>query len=209
MDRDSITVTRRRLLAGAAAVGVASAGAGAGTMALLSDNGASTGNSVSAGTLDLTLEGSDATVEFLTATDVAPGETGQSSLTLANAGSLTGYVDVEVASLTDYENGLAGNENSADGTGGDPGAGNGELSDYLEVHAEFRNGPELWSGFDAAANRLQPGTVYDEDYQLDGGTSDDFVFEWQLPSGTGDDAQSDSVAFALTFSLDQEPDPGA
>lgn len=204
-----ISVTRRRLLVGVAAVGTAGAGAGAGTMALFSDTESSSGNSVSAGTLDLTLDGSDATVTFLSETGVAPGDGGTATMTVANAGSLTGYIDVEVASLTDYENGLSGNENSVDNTGGDPGAGNGELSQYLEVHAEFQNGPDLWSGFDTADNRLQPGTVYDEDYQLAGGASDTFVLDWQLPTSTGDDAQSDGIEFALTFSLDQESDTGA
>lgn len=213
MSGHNITVTRRTLLGGVATLGLGSAAAGAGTVATFTDSASSNGHSLDAGTLNLTLDGSDATVQFLSEVDVSPGDSGTSTVTLANTGSLTGYVDVEVASMTDYENDCVNGEASAEDNPSsscdDPGQGQGELQDHLEVHAEFQNGDELWSGFDTVANKLSAGTVYDEDYQLDGGTSDDFVLDWQLPSGAGDEAQSDSVEFALTFSLDQQPDLGA
>jgi len=188
-------------------VGLAGAGAGTGTMALFSDSETSN-NTVSAGTLNLTVGGGSGPVQFLLATGVVPGDSGSATLTVANAGSIPGYVDVRVNSMTSYENGLVGNESNADTTGGDPGAGNGELHDHLEVEAYFSNGDALWTGFDTVANRLQPGTVYDLDYQLAGGASDTFVVDWQLPAGTGNEAQSDSVEFALTFGLDQQTDVG-
>jgi len=208
MAKRSIEMTRRRLLGGILTIGGASAATGAGTMSYFSDTEPSTGNSISAGTLDLTLDGGQTTVQFLSETSIAPGDSGRATIAIANAGSLPGYIDVEVASLTSYENGLSGNENSVDGSGGDPGAGNGELQDYLEVHAEFQNGPALWSGFDTVENRLGTGTPYDRDYQLAAGASDTFVVDWQLPPSVGDDAQSDGIEFALTFSLDQQADTG-
>jgi hypothetical protein len=113
-----------------------------------------------------------------------------------------------VTSLTTYENGLVGNENSVDNSGGDPGAGNGELQDYLEVYAHFQNGPELWSGYQPVADRVAAGPDYDLDYQLAGGASDTFVLDWRLPTSAGDDAQSDGLTFELAFHLDQRPDQG-
>lgn len=207
MNDGRLTLTRRRVLFGAVGVGLAGAGAGAGTMATFLDTESSTGNSISAGTLDLKLDGGDSTVTFLTETSVAPGDSGSSTLQVSNAGSLPGYIDIEVASLTVRENACVGNENSVDGTCGDPGVGDGELQDYLEVRASFQNGPTVFD-WGTASNRLAPGTVYDVDYQLDGGSSDTFELEWRLPSA-GDDAQSDGVEFALTFSLDQQTDAGA
>lgn len=192
-----------------AALAGASGAAGAGTMAAFTDEATSSNDALSTGTLDLELDGTDGTVRFLSETDVAPGDSGQATITLSNAGSLTGSVDVTVASLTSYENGLAGRENAVDDSGGDPGAGNGELQEYLEVHAELQGGPTLWDGYDVAADRLAPGTEYDLDYQLSAGGTVDFVFEWQLPESAGDDAQSDGLEFALTFSLDQQVDGGA
>lgn len=202
-------MTRRRLLSSVATVGGASAASGAGTMALFSDTETSSGNAISTGTLNLTLDGSDATVTFLSETSIEPGETGSATLTLTNTGSLPGYVDVVVTSSTNYENGLQGNEGSRDDTGDDPGEGNGELQNHLLVAAEFQNGPALWSGSEQATTALSEGAVYDLDYELDGGTSDTFELSWELPADTGREAQSDGVEFALTFSLDQQVDSGA
>jgi predicted ribosomally synthesized peptide with SipW-like signal peptide len=202
-------LTRRRLLGAAVATGLAGAGAGAGTMAAFSDSESSTSNSVQSGTLDLTLDGGDSTVTFLSEVDIAPGESGTATLTVANAGSISGYLDVEVASVTTYENGCVGNESSADDSCGDPGQGLGELQDHLQVQAEFQNGPQLWSTYDTVANRLSEGTVYDLDYELPGGGSDTFVLNWQFPDNPGEEAQSDGIEFALTFSLDQRTDTGA
>lgn len=101
---------------------------------------------------------------------------------------------------------LHGNENSVDNSCGDPGKGEGELQNYLQVKAYFQNGPTVFNWGDAATN-LDPTKSYDLDYKLDGGASDTFVLEYEFPSA-GDDAQSDGIEFALTFSLDQEPDSG-
>lgn len=205
MTEKEIRLTRRRILGGLLTVGGASAAAGAGTMAVFSDTESSSGNTVQSGTLDLKLDGGDATVQFLTETDIAPGDSGQATLIVKNTGSLSGYLDIEVASLTNYENGLVGNEGSKDSTGGDPGEGNGELQDNLEVKAYFQDGPSLWStGFEVISDVLSTGTVYDLDYELAAnGGSDTFVLEWDLPGDTGREAQSDSVELALTFKLNQ------
>lgn len=201
------TLTRRKLLAGAVTAGVAGAGAGAGSAALFSDTETSGPNGFTAGTLNLTLDGQDTTVQFLSQTGIAPGDSGTATMTVANAGSVTGYVDVEVASVTNAENGCAGNENSADNSCGDPGQGLGELQDSLETEAYFQNGPTLWGPTTVAAEP-NAGDVYDVDYTLSGGASDQFVLDWSLPAGTGNEAQTDSVSIQVTFRLDQETDTG-
>jgi len=206
MAHTDITMTRRKLLGAVATVGAAGAGAGAGTAALFSDTETSTA-STSAGTLNLTLDGQDTTVQFLLETGIAPGDSGTSSVTLQNTGSVTGYVDVEATVVTNYENGCPGNEGSADGTCGDPGEGQGELQTYLETEGFFQNGPSLW-GPTTVSNEPTQGTVYDVDYQLGPGASDDFTVDWTFQSTAGDDAQTDSVLIELTFRLDQATDTG-
>lgn len=210
MEKQKASYSRRSIIGGLVAIGGASAAAGAGTMAAFSDTESSSGNTVSAGTLDLNIDGGNSTVQFLSETNVAPGDSGQSTLDIKNTGTVTGYVDIEVASLTNYENGLVGNEKSEDSTGGDPGKGNGELQNLVEVAARFQNGPELWSGYQPLSNALNEGAVYDLDYELSSNTSDTFVLDWQFPdSGKQDrEAQSDSVEFSLTFSLEQQQDNG-
>lgn len=208
MAKDPVYVTRRRILASVATVGGASAASGAGTMAFFSDTETSSENTIQTGTLNLTLDGDDETVEFLTEENVAPGDTGSSTLELVNTGSLTGYVDVEVTSVENYENGRQGNERSVDDSGGDPGQGNGELQNHLEVSADL-GGEELWPGSALATNAISEGNVYDLDYELGSEASATFELGWELPTDTGREAQSDSLTFALTFTLDQQTDSGA
>jgi len=205
----TLQLTRRRVLGGLLTIGAGSAAAGAGTMAYFSDTESSTSNSVESGTLDLTIDGGNSTVTFFTETSIAPGDSGQATLPVGNAGSLTGYVDVSVADLRNYENAIVGNESSADSTGGDPGQGNGELQDNLEVNAYFLNGGggnEVYLGanqYETIGTAFATGTDYDVSHQISGGGSDTFVIDWQLPSGTGREAQSDSVELDLTFELGQ------
>lgn len=180
-------------------------------MAYFSDTESSSGNDVTAGTLDLTIDGGNQTVSFFTETNLVPGDTGQATLPVSNAGTLGGYLDVSVAALTNYENGQPGNESSKDDTGGDPGQGNGELQDHLEVDAYFLNsstGTEthLWStGLEVIGTKFSTGTDYDVDYALPSGASRTFVIDWELPSDTTREAQSDSIDLELTFELGQEP----
>lgn len=94
----SIELNRRRVLGALGTVGVASAGAGAGTFALFSDTESSTGNSVQAGTLDLTLgNGGSAT---LSASNVAPGDSGSDVLQVNNDGNIDGSLDVNVSNVS-------------------------------------------------------------------------------------------------------------
>ncbi|MHB9288139.1 TasA family protein [Halobacteriales archaeon Cl-PHB] len=214
MSDTQITVTRRRLLGAVATVGVGGAGAGAGTTALFSDSETSS-NTVQAGTLDLTLDSRNSSVTLLSESNVAPGASGSDSVTLANAGSVTGYVDVEVVSTTNYENGCKGNEKKADDKNtscDDPGIGQGELQEYLEVRASLGT-QDLWEGKWLTPveiyNNDQYGTTYDLDYALSGGSSADFVLEWRLECPNSCDiVQSDSFEFTVQFSLDQQTDPG-
>jgi predicted ribosomally synthesized peptide with SipW-like signal peptide len=81
-----IELTRRKVLGSAAVVGVASAGAGAGTFAYFSDTESTEDNTVSAGTLDLTLNsGNGFNYSF---TNIAPGQSTTVSVELNNAGNV-------------------------------------------------------------------------------------------------------------------------
>lgn len=94
-------LTRRRLLGSLAVTGAATAGAGAGTWAYFQDTESSTGNSVQAGTLELTYSNSG---DFsYTITGVAPGDgMGATTLdtintTLSHGGSIPAdHVEIDV-----------------------------------------------------------------------------------------------------------------
>ena len=90
-------LTRRRILAGIGTIGAASAAAGAGTMALFSDTETSSGNSVQAGTLDLSDGFSSSSLSIGTGPNgLKPGDQGTAYFTLTNGGSLDGSLDVRI-----------------------------------------------------------------------------------------------------------------
>lgn len=188
-------MSRRRILGGVLAVGTASAAAGAGTMAAFSDTESSDGNAVSAGTLDLTIDGGDQTVAFLDETDVSPGDSGSGSVALANAGSVPGTLEITVADVRSTENGFYGDEESQDGSPDD-----GELDEHLEVRA-LLGGTEIvgWT----TADVVSEGQTFTAT-SVSGGGSVSFEVEWRLPSDASNLVQSDGFSFDLTFRLIQE-----
>lgn len=193
---DQIRLSRRRLLGAAVAVGLGGTAAGAGTMAALSDTESSADNTVQAGTLDLTLDGSSQTVTFLDEAGIAPGDSGNGSVTLGNDGTIPGTLEIEVTRVESTENGYYGKEKGQDGSPSD-----GELDEYLEVRA-LLGGTELigWT----TANVVSEGQTITAPSSIQGGSSTSFTVEWRLPNDTSNLAQSDGFEFDLTFRLTQE-----
>lgn len=147
-----------------AVVGISAVGL---TRAYFSDTETSTGNTFSAGTLDLKVDGADAVVPF-TVSNLKPGETkGSQTYTLKNMGSLPGVVTLKVKNVTTNENNLIEPEVSAgdsDGSRLDPDGftiatdGKGELLDQLYLRfwvddtpgqrpAPFDWQDTYWSGY--------------------------------------------------------------
>lgn len=178
-------------------VAAAGAATGAGTMAYFSDTESSTGNSIAAGTLDLTLDGSSQTVTFLDDTGVTPGDQGAGSVTLGNAGSIAGDLEIELTAIRSNENGYYGTENgNADQTPND-----GELDEYLDVEATVGT-DTVWPR--ETVQNLSESTVYTPGTTITPGGNADFTLSWWFPDeGNQDDAQSDSVELDLTFRLIQ------
>lgn len=195
MTEQALTFTRRRVLGSLLTVGTASAAAGAGTMAAFSDVESSSGNTVQAGTLDLALDGADQTVTFLDVSGIQPGDSGSSSVTLGNTGTLAGDLEVDVAAIRDHENGFYGKESGQDGTSSD-----GELDDYLELRATIGTAT-VWPR--QTVSKLTVGATYSPNATITGGGTGTFTLEWWLPTDTTDIVQSDSVELDLTFRLVQ------
>lgn len=196
MSKPNIELTRRRVLGGILSVGAAGAAGGAGTMALFSDTEASTNNTVQAGTLDLTLDGSSQTVTFLDQRGVTPGDQGQTSLTLGNAGSVPGVPEIEVAAIRSTENGYYGKENGQDGSPND-----GELDEHLEARLSI-DGTVVMPR--TTVDVVSVGQSYTASSAIQGGGSMTLTLEWWLPADTSNMAQSDGFAFDLTIRLTQE-----
>lgn len=210
MTDEDFELTRRKVLTGLGTIGVAGAAAGAGTMAYFSDTEESTGNTVSAGTLDLTPGASSDGGSFsIAVSGLVPDDSGQEVgyLNLTNDGSIDGLLDYEITGWTDHENGLVGGEGDVDGSGGNPGTGNGELSNVLEIQAYVDRSPgdgnrnndqSMTSGWVGLS-----GGVVDTNVSVASGETIQIWVDARIPESVGNEVQSDSVEIDAAFHLDQ------
>jgi hypothetical protein len=172
-------------------------------MAAFSDSVTSSDNTVQAGTVDLTLDGRDATVTFLDVENIRPGDdnigsvTDQNTVTLANGGKIDGAVEVTVTDVRDYENDTTKAEEKEDTTAG------GELQKYLDVRAVV-DGTVITDWY--AVEQIPVPSTPPTTIALDSGQSKQFSVEWRFNDPgdkTVNEAQSDRVEIDLTFRLTQ------
>jgi predicted ribosomally synthesized peptide with SipW-like signal peptide len=197
MRDETFELTRRKALAGLGAVGLAGAGAGVGTSALFTDEESFTNNSITAGTLDMSVtatvvaaseyytESGDgpnvvgdmatadgAVVAGLQAGDVKPGDWIIICFDVT-VGDNPGYVEVSAADFAQYENGQTEPESEVDGTPGGSlglpldGQGQGELQDELLA--------EVYGSFDGSVSSDDPRDYLgDQDPTLSGSAKQTF-----------------------------------
>ena len=182
-----------------------------GTWAYFSDTESSTNNSLVAGTLDLNIDGGDTAVTTFSVSNVAPGDSGSGSSTLANAGNLSGELDIEFSAITNTP-GAGGGE--YEGGSGELGA-NAEIAVYIDVDQSG-----AWSSGDIGLK--SDGTTYNHPTALDydaiddygsiswnavetmaASAQDDFIVMWRVPTSAGNDIQGDNVSFNVTFTVEQ------
>ncbi len=181
------------------------------TWAYWSDTEASTNNSLSAGTLDLDVDGGDVAVTTFSASDKAPGDSGSGSTTLSNAGSINAELDIAIGIITNT--GGAGGTEFEDGSG-DLG-GVAEIAVYIDVDQSGS-----WTagdiGLKSDATTYNPPTALDyatiDSYASDSWNAvetlltpavDDFIILWRIPTTAGNSIQGDSTSFDVTFTLEQ------
>lgn len=202
------TLSMRSILVSLVVIGIAAAAAGAGVMAHFSDEETSTGNSVQAGTLDLYFGETSAA---LAVENAAPGDSGMTTFTLRNDGTIDGVLSFNVTNLINSENDQNEPEQLVDTTAGEF---DGELGNYLYV--------TMWvdEDGDAEFNSTVDTLVIDnelindvEDVELEA-TSEltaesqkALVVEWtvgQEGNHAGNDIQSDGVSFDINVLLSQD-----
>lgn len=187
-------------LVGAVAVGA--------TAAWFLDTETSSGNTFSAGTLDLEVDGENPlTSAKFNVTNMNPGNQPKGTYVLTNVGSVNGYIDLENISVANAENICHEPELEAgDSTCGDPGAGLGELQDVVNLRLFTDYGCDGWisSGdnvfFNGLVNTL-PGN-FELDEPLNAGSSLCIValFDW-WSTASDSLAMSDSMVLDMTFEL--------
>jgi predicted ribosomally synthesized peptide with SipW-like signal peptide len=194
---------QKKILVSMMVIGLVAALAGAGLYAYFSDTETSSGNTFTAGTLDLELSAAQGSVVVLNVGPLAPGDSGSNTWIAKNVGSIAGKLSLTVSAITNNDNGLTEPESEVDTTGG---AGEGELGQYLNV--------VLWVDLDSDGVKdvgevLYSGTLngmagtYSNVAILPKEWSAPIILEWSIDSGVGNVIQSDSASFDITFSLEQ------
>jgi len=190
---------------------------GGATFAYFSDTESSTNNTLTAGILDLHIDGGDTppAVTTFNVSGVAPGDSGSGTSTLTNVvGGIDGELDIATSAVTNT-GAVSGTSEYADDSG-DLG-GVAEIAMYLDIDQS--------GGVTAGDIGLQSdGTTYDptgglaydviDNYASESwdevlttmaaGDNDDFIVLWDVDGPTaGNNIQGDSVSFDITFTLEQ------
>lgn len=182
---------------------------GTGINAYFSDMESGYGNTFSAGTLDLTVDGGNANVVKWSVSNLAPGSQincGYGIYKLKNVGSLAGYLDLENCSVTEG----GGTYTEPEGSSGDP-TNQGNLSMLMDIQYLFidvdKNG--WWSTGDVNMYSGKPKNFpssVDLNYKLNPGQEINVVLimNWFSHAGTEDNkGQGDTMTLNVGFELGQ------
>lgn len=218
----SLKLTRRRMFTTLAVVGAGGAAAGAGTYAAFSDQETSSGNSVSATTLDLEVDpdGSAATTS-ISKTGIKPGNSNFLVIELKNIGRSSGTInEVELVKVGSNETGGDGTDDGADSEGNKDTTDGGEIEEnttvdlYLDPVLDdgtegINSGSYTISGTDhtqiIAGTKLSAefGTIYNPGNTLSAGGVTYLIYDYSIASGTGtdNDMQDDQITFDIRVNL--------
>ncbi|MFH1890030.1 MAG: TasA family protein [Candidatus Kuenenbacteria bacterium] len=175
------------------------------TTAYFSDNETSIGNTFTAGTLDLNLDGADTNTVKFTLANLKPGDSGSGTWIVNNVGNLGGFLDLESINLADDDNNCNDPESDVDDsctlTGG------GELSANMNVDlfVDVNNNASL----DAGEEVIYSGALssialsYDLNLALASGDTNYISLNWIIPADSGNIIQSDGLELDITFELAQ------
>lgn len=186
-----------------AAVGAIVVGA---TGAYFSDTEISTGNTFTAGTLDLNLEGDNIDVLMFNVSSLAPGSSGDEEVNLENVGNLDGFLDISFLNLVNDDVSCNDPESDVDETCGASEVG--ELADNLDVLAYLdENDNNVYNaGTDVLIYDNKAVDIAGEqlsDQALSSGSTKIFRLEWSVDSSVGNIIQSDNTGFDVEFELAQ------
>jgi predicted ribosomally synthesized peptide with SipW-like signal peptide len=180
---------------------------GGGLFAAFSDTETSEGNTFTAGTMDLKVNGVDDPVPpVVTGADcLAPGDSVVTTVEVENVGCVDGIADIHFTVTDDADNGQEEPEAPVDPDGNLT----GELCENLVMSITYNGTPIDLSSLDVGGIA---GTTMDElDCNniilgpLAAGTTGVIVITASVPAGTGNEIMGDSETVSIEFSLDQGP----
>jgi predicted ribosomally synthesized peptide with SipW-like signal peptide len=179
----------KKILASIFVIGILALAIGWGTYSYFSDTETSSGNTFSAGTLDLKVDGKDNPLgAYFSVSDVKPGDSNSKGIVLSNSGTLAGKAYIHFKNVVDSPGTTPEPEPTPD---------YGELSKnlYIKVLVDSTIKAEGYLS-DIKSNSYELGTIA-------GGGSLTVTIQWSIPSDVGNVIMGDSVTFDIEFSLQQ------
>lgn len=167
------------------------------------NSGGNRGNGGNEGrTLDLRL-GLQSGQAILDVENAVPGQTGERVVSVRNAGSLNGRLAASVSVVDQAENDLTDPERRVDDS-----PDRGELDEWLELRVSVLDddGDGRTYLLGSADDYVSPADVGDgteTTVSLSSREQRELLVEWCLPTGAGNEIQSDSVRLAFEFFLVQ------
>ncbi len=210
----------KKIILSLAIVGIVGAVAIGGTIAYFSDTETSTGNTFTAGTLDLKTYTNDwanpiyvdsPLTVHITRGDLKPYAAWSHNYggqwVLKNTGSIPGTFSMKIVNVKNYENGCLDMETDAGDVTCVAGTDQGELGNLLWVKWSRNQIP--WGGWGTKMTPLNSaeGVVVTGDVLNPGETRNVLLdIEWDTHAGTQDNlGQGDSIEFDIEFRLNQSP----
>lgn len=181
------------------------------TRAYFFDTETSTGNSFTAGTLDLKVDGADDPIPAkISVPTMKPGGSGSVIIALHNDGNIDGGVLVKNTGVTNSE----GDNPEPETDKTEPGDLGGALITSIKYDADndgtFEVSPWPGSGTGSVFPTLdsQSGEMFGSlfgptDMPLAKGDTRNMEISWEIPTGTGNEIMGDTASFALEFHLEQ------
>ena len=219
----------RKILVSILVIGVVAAVAGGSTFALFNDTETSSGNTFTAGELDLKIDwnesynGEHVEEQNLTdnpgpifdISDIKPGDEGEATVSL-HVYDNPAYVDMNLTQTANFENGCSEPESEVDNSCADPGAGEGELGENLYFTVWNDDGDNIHQDdeevyFNGSAEELDAMGPVDLDgnsetegiQPFENSTTEYVGIKWNVPRSVGNEIQTDSKEFNFTFHAEQ------
>jgi predicted ribosomally synthesized peptide with SipW-like signal peptide len=174
-------------------IGLVATIAGAGLYAYFSDTETSRGNTFTATTLDLKVDGCDDpnVPVYFNISDVKPGDSSSVNITLTNAGSINGTAFLTFTNVTDYPGTTPESELILNGED------KGELSEYLYMRV-YVDDMLAAQGYlsELAESAIGLGS-------LPANESITMKIEWTVGENASNVIMGDAVTFDMLFSLEQ------
>jgi len=137
--------------------------------------------------------------------DVWPGDSGNATLELQNIGD-PGTLQLHFLDLQDFEMGCNEPESLVDSTCGDPGEGEGELSQNLDMLIWWDNNQN--NEYDAGETKIAEGKLKDiacitYDLGILGNMETKYLeIAWSVDNSVGNEIMGDKCTFDIQFALD-------